>query len=281
MTELQLEQQRSQRRRASACSCSLCVTSCSWWLLRSAAEADADDLRRRPGRGQGRRGGPRFRRSTRSMARSSRSTATTGSGGGSGVLYDPAGYALTNHHVVGGRGRGGLGGPGRRQALSLEADRHRSGRRRGDHQAGRARRSFPSPRWATATRSASATGRWRWAIRSSLAEDQRPTVTLGIVSGVKRFQEGSGLNQLVYGNCIQVDSSINPGNSGGPLFNLRGQIIGINGRGSFRGARPRQRRPGLRDLVEPDQELHPRAAGHQDRPARHARRRLRQPRRPA
>src|SRR5687768_1391889 len=66
-----------------------------------------------------------------------------------------------------------------------------------------------------------------------LAEDQRPTVTLGIVSGVNRFQEGSGMNQLVYGNCIQVDSSINPGNSGGPLFNSAGQIIGINGRGSF------------------------------------------------
>src|SRR4029079_14007334 len=67
----------------------------------------------------------------------------------------------------------------------------------------------------------------------TLAEDKRRTVTLGIVSGVKRFQEGSGLNQLVYGNCIQVDSSINPGNSGGPLFNLRGEIIGVNGRGSF------------------------------------------------
>jgi hypothetical protein len=66
-----------------------------------------------------------------------------------------------------------------------------------------------------------------------LAEDQRPTVTLGIVSGVHRYQGGSGLNQLVYGNCIQVDSSINPGNSGGPLFNLHGEVIGINGRGSF------------------------------------------------
>ena len=65
-----------------------------------------------------------------------------------------------------------------------------------------------------------------------LSEDEFPTVTLGIVSGVNRFQEG-GANQLVYGNCLQVDSAINPGNSGGPLFDLHGQVIGINGRGSF------------------------------------------------
>lgn len=66
-----------------------------------------------------------------------------------------------------------------------------------------------------------------------LTEDQSPTVTLGIVSGINRYQSGAGQNQLVYGNCIQVDSSINPGNSGGPLFNFSGEVIGINGRGSF------------------------------------------------
>ncbi len=68
----------------------------------------------------------------------------------------------------------------------------------------------------------------------ALAEDFSPTVTLGIVSGIERFQPGEGGGRtLVYGNCIQFDTSINPGNSGGPLFDLEGQVIGINGRGSF------------------------------------------------
>jgi serine protease Do len=38
---------------------------------------------------------------------------------------------------------------------------------------------------------------------------------------------------LEYADCIQTDAAINPGNSGGPLFDSRGELIGINGRGSF------------------------------------------------
>jgi hypothetical protein len=38
---------------------------------------------------------------------------------------------------------------------------------------------------------------------------------------------------LEYADCIQTDAAINPGNSGGPLFNEAGELIGINGRGSF------------------------------------------------
>jgi serine protease Do len=49
---------------------------------------------------------------------------------------------------------------------------------------------------------------------------------------VHRYQYPAG-TLLEYTDCIQVETSINPGNSGGPLFNMDGELIGINGRGSF------------------------------------------------
>ncbi len=53
----------------------------------------------------------------------------------------------------------------------------------------------------------------------------RDTATLGIVSAKHR----SGINPAgTYDDFIQTDAAINPGNSGGPLFNLRGEVIGIN-----------------------------------------------------
>lgn len=50
------------------------------------------------------------------------------------------------------------------------------------------------------------------------------TVTLGVVSGLGR----QNMNITRYEQFIQTDASINPGNSGGPLFNLQGEIVGIN-----------------------------------------------------
>jgi serine protease Do len=50
------------------------------------------------------------------------------------------------------------------------------------------------------------------------------TVTAGIVSAKSRKIEGGG----PYDDFIQTDASINPGNSGGPLFNTKGEVVGVN-----------------------------------------------------
>lgn len=65
-----------------------------------------------------------------------------------------------------------------------------------------------------------------------LAHDYQATITWGIVCGTNRYQYPEG-GILEYADCIQTDAAINPGNSGGPLFNARGELVGINGRGSF------------------------------------------------
>lgn len=56
------------------------------------------------------------------------------------------------------------------------------------------------------------------------------TVTAGIVSGLDRdgFGGARGANCQNYSNLIQHDAAINPGNSGGPLFNIQGEVIGVN-----------------------------------------------------
>jgi serine protease Do len=50
------------------------------------------------------------------------------------------------------------------------------------------------------------------------------TATVGIVSAKSRKVEGGS----PYDDFIQTDASINPGNSGGPLFNTRGEVVGVN-----------------------------------------------------
>jgi len=64
-------------------------------------------------------------------------------------------------------------------------------------------------------------GEWVMAIGSPFGFDS--TVTKGIVSAV-----GRSLPDENYTPFIQTDAAVNPGNSGGPLFNLRGEVVGIN-----------------------------------------------------
>jgi len=64
-------------------------------------------------------------------------------------------------------------------------------------------------------------GEWVLAIGSPFGFEN--TVTAGIVSG-----KGRSLPQETLVPFIQTDVAVNPGNSGGPLFNLRGEVVGIN-----------------------------------------------------
>ena len=58
------------------------------------------------------------------------------------------------------------------------------------------------------------------------------SMTLGIISALGRTQDSNrqvtGGGSFSVANMIQTDAAINPGNSGGPLFNLQGEVIGIN-----------------------------------------------------
>ncbi|HYX63577.1 MAG TPA: DegQ family serine endoprotease [Burkholderiales bacterium] len=64
-------------------------------------------------------------------------------------------------------------------------------------------------------------GEWVLAIGSPFGFEN--SVTAGIVSATSR-----SLPEGTYVPFIQTDAAVNPGNSGGPLFNLRGEVIGIN-----------------------------------------------------
>ncbi len=64
-------------------------------------------------------------------------------------------------------------------------------------------------------------GEWVLAIGAPFGFEN--TVTAGIVSA-----KGRSLPQENYVPFIQTDAAVNPGNSGGPLFNLRGEVVGMN-----------------------------------------------------
>jgi S1-C subfamily serine protease len=153
-------------------------------------------------------------------------------GGGSGVLVDPAGYGLTNFHVVAEmlETRKGRAGPSDGKMYELQVLGIDPG---GDVAMFRlvGKDVFPYAPLGDAHQLHVGESVLAMGNPFVLSDDYTPTVTLGIVSGVNRYQYGEGEEgALLYSDCIQVDASINPGNSGGPLFNLAGEVIGINGR---------------------------------------------------
>ena len=155
----------------------------------------------------------------------------TGGGGGSGVVISPDGFALTNYHVVRPCGNA--------MKCGMADGKLYDGVIVGIDPAGDValiklfgRDDFPVAELGDSDQVRMGDECFAMGNPFVLATDFQPTVTWGIVSGTHRYQYPAG-TLLEYTDCLQTDASINPGNSGGPLFNARGQLIGINGRASF------------------------------------------------
>jgi serine protease Do len=154
-----------------------------------------------------------------------------GAGGGSAVLISSDGYAVTNFHVTapcGAAMKCGLNDGKLYDAVIVGIDPV------GDVALIQllGRDDFPTAEIADSDQVR--VGDWCFAAGNPflLADDFTPTISYGLVSGVRRYQYPAG-TLLEYTDCIQTDAAINPGNSGGPLFDAQGRLIGINGRGSF------------------------------------------------
>jgi serine protease Do len=147
-----------------------------------------------------------------------------GAGTGSGVVYDPAGWIVTNRHVV--EGAESL-------VVELADGRAFDGTVYGidpltDLAIVRVE-ATGLPSAPIGTSNELEPGQVAIAIGNPLG--YKHTVTTGIVSGLGREITASDASQTSaerLRNLIQTDAAINPGNSGGPLVNSSGQVIGIN-----------------------------------------------------
>ena len=146
-------------------------------------------------------------------------------GTGSGVIFDSAGWILTNRHVV---------ADADSLTVALSDGRTFTGEVYGlDTFTDLAIIKVDATGLPTAPIGTSddlAPGQLAIAIGNPLGYEN--TVTTGIVSGLGRIISASDANQSsapeTLRNLIQTDAAINPGNSGGPLVNSAGQVIGIN-----------------------------------------------------
>jgi Do/DeqQ family serine protease len=136
---------------------------------------------------------------------------------GSGVIVNPAGYVLTNSHVVDGATD---------IKVALSDTREFNGKVVGiDPGTDIAVLKIDADHLSTlpfADSSKVEVGDIALAMGNPFGVGR--TVTMGIVSAIQR----GGLGIEDYEDFIQTDASINPGNSGGALVNVRGELIGIN-----------------------------------------------------
>ncbi|MFP3979385.1 DegQ family serine endoprotease [Marinobacter sp. KMM 10035] len=136
---------------------------------------------------------------------------------GSGFIVSADGYVLTNNHVVEGADEIIVRLNDRRElpATLVGTDP------RSDMAVLKIENGDDLPVVKTGRSKDLKVGEWVFAIGSPFGFDY--TVTAGIVSAL-----GRSLPSENYVPFIQTDVAINPGNSGGPLFNMDGEVIGIN-----------------------------------------------------
>jgi serine protease Do len=138
---------------------------------------------------------------------------------GSGFIITPDGYVLTNAHVVADASEVTVKLTDRREfrAKVIGVDK------RSDVALIKIPASgLPTVRFGDPARIRP--GQWAIAIGSPFGFEN--SVTAGVVSAVGRpLPDDSGTSFVTF---IQTDAAVNPGNSGGPLFNIDGQVIGIN-----------------------------------------------------
>jgi serine protease Do len=141
-------------------------------------------------------------------------------GMGTGILIDPRGYIVTNHHVVEDvnlirvRLADGTAASARVLARDAESDLALL-----KIDVGRALPVIP-----LGTAADLQVGEDVLAIGNAYGYDH--TVTVGVVSAVKR--DVTLNKEISYKALIQTDAAINPGNSGGPLLNVNGELVGVN-----------------------------------------------------
>ena len=136
---------------------------------------------------------------------------------GSGFIISADGYVLTNAHVVDGADEITVKLTDKREykAKVIGADK------RTDVALIKIEANAPLPSVKFADPNRLKVGEWVVAIGSPFGFEN--TVTAGIVSA-----KGRSLPSENFVPFIQTDVAIKPGNSGGPLFNMRGEVVGVN-----------------------------------------------------
>lgn len=150
---------------------------------------------------------------------------------GSGVIFSPEGYVMTNHHVAANAAKVWctLSSKERITASVVGSDPSTDIAVLRLNTDELTDKNVPHARLGNSD--SLEVGQIVLALGSPLGLSR--SVSMGVISSIDRYFPSQGTMVSPYNLWIQTDAAINPGNSGGPLINLRGEVIGINARAVF------------------------------------------------